>query len=465
MVLLLLVAVFIALLYGLWRYHRQSDSLSRSVFLGLFLGVAYGLMLSALNVDTSEFLPWINIVGTGYVNLLKMIAMPLVFISILAAIARLEKASMIGSMSFWIISTLLITTGIAALDGAIIANLFHLDASSIVQGQSEIARGQSMVESSAEVADLSIPGLILSFIPTSIGGTFAGLESTSMIAAVVIASLMGVAALTVNKAEPKKGALIIRGIDVLQSWIMALVRFIIRLTPYGILALMIKVIVTTDADAIWQLAKFLLASYVALFIMLLVHAFIIMLTGRSPIAHFKKIAPVLTFAFTSRSSAASIPLNIDAQINELGVAKPIANFSASFGATIGQNGCAGVYPAMLAIMIAPTMGIDPWSVSFLASVVGISMIASFGVAGVGGGATFAAIIVLSTLGMPLELAGLLISIEPLIDMMRTLVNVSGSITSGVVGNRILGSSIGADDLIDTDTSVGNAAYKPQASHG
>ena len=452
MVLLLLIAVFAALLYGLWRYHRQSDSLSRSVFLGLFLGVAYGLILSFFNVDTEALLPWVNIIGNGYVNLLKMIAMPLVFISILAAIARLEKASMIGSMSFWIISTLLITTGIAALDGAIIANLFHLDASSIVQGQSEIARGQSMVESSSKVSDLTIPGLILSFIPTSIGGTFAGLEDTSMISAVVIASLMGIAALTVNKNDPEKGAIIIRGIDVLQSWIMALVRFIIRLTPYGILALMFKVIVTTDATAIWQLAKFLLASYVALFIMLLVHALIITLTGRSPITHFKKIAPVLTFAFTSRSSAATIPLSIDAQVNKLGIAKPIANFSASFGSTIGQNGCAGVYPAMLAMMIAPTMGIDPWSMGFIASVVGVAMIASFGVAGVGGGATFAAIIVLSTLGMPLELAGLLISIEPLIDMMRTLVNVSGSITSGVVGNRILGSSIGAESALTDATN-------------
>lgn len=438
MLVFVLLIFFVGLLYGLWRYHRQSDSLSRSVFLGLFLGVIYGLVISSLGLDTESFLPWVNIVGNGYVNLLKMIAMPLVFISILAAIARLEKASMIGSMSFWIISTLIITTGIAAFDGAIIANLFHLDASSIVAGEQEIARSQSIIESSSQVADLTIPGLILSFIPTSIGGTLAGLESTSMISAVVIASLLGIAALTVNKNDPEKGAMIIKGIDIAQSWVMALVRLIIRLTPYGILALMIKVIVTTDAGAIWQLAKFLIASYVALFIMLIVHALIITLTGRSPISHFKKIAPVLTFAFTSRSSAATIPLSIDAQVNELGIAKPIANFSASFGSTIGQNGCAGVYPAMLAMMIAPTMGIDPWSMSFIASVVGISMIASFGVAGVGGGATFAAIIVLSTLGMPLELAGLLISIEPLIDMMRTLVNVSGSITAGVVGNKVLG---------------------------
>lgn len=223
---------------------------------------------------------------------------------------------------------------------------------------------------------------------------------------------------------------------------------IIRLTPYGVAALMIKVMLTTNVDAIWQLAKFLVASYVALFIMLLVHAAVIALTGRSPLQHFNKILPVLTFAFTSRSSAATIPLNIEAQVKDLGVAKPIANFAASFGATIGQNGCAGVYPAMLAVMIAPTMGIEPLSLGFLATVVGVSVIASFGVAGVGGGATFAAIIVLSTLGMPLELAGLLISIEPLIDMMRTLVNVSGSITAGVVGNRVLGKTIKENEHLD-----------------
>ena len=108
---------------------------------------------------------------------------------------------------------------------------------------------------------------------------------------------------------------------------------------------------------------------------------------------------------------------------------------------------------MLAMMIAPTMGIDPWSIGFIASVVGVSMIASFGVAGVGGGATFAAIIVLSTLGMPLELAGLLISIEPLIDMMRTLVNVSGSITSGVVGNKILGDKVHPESFDNTSTQL------------
>ncbi|UJF24588.1 cation:dicarboxylase symporter family transporter [Suttonella sp. R2A3] len=432
---------FTALLYGLARWHRGSASLSRVVLVGLVLGLAYGWLLATVHSDAKLALDWINIVGNGYVSLLKMIAMPLVFISILAAVAKVERASMIGTISFLVIAVLLATTAIAALDGAIIANLFGLDASSLVAGDAEIARGQSMLARQGEVANLTIPSLLQSFIPNNITATFAGLSDTAMISAVLIASLIGIAALQVKKRDAEQGARIVAAIDTLQHWVMALVRLVIALTPYGVAALMVKVMVVTDATAIWQLAKFLLASYVALAIMLGVHALILLLAGRSPLEFFRKAWPVLTFAFTSRSSAATIPLNIDAQIRSLKVAPTIANFSASFGATIGQNGCAGVYPAMLAMMIAPTMGIDPWSISFIASVVAVSVIASFGVAGVGGGATFAAIIVLSTLGLPIELAGLLISIEPLIDMMRTAVNVNGAMTAGVVTQQVLGRQV------------------------
>ena len=112
--------------------------------------------------------------------------------------------------------------------------------------------------------------------------------------------------------------------------------------------------------------------------------------------------------------------------------------AASFGATIGQNGCAGIYPAMLAVMIAPSVGIDPFTPGFIIQLVVIIGISSFGVAGVGGGATFAAIIVLSSMGLPVALAGILISIEALIDMGRTALNVNGSMVSGTLTSRILG---------------------------
>jgi L-cystine uptake protein TcyP (sodium:dicarboxylate symporter family) len=107
---------------------------------------------------------------------------------------------------------------------------------------------------------------------------------------------------------------------------------------------------------------------------------------------------------------------------------------------MGQNGCAGIYPAMLAVMIAPTVGIDPMTPAFLLQLVAIIAFGSVGVAGVGGGATFAALIVLSAMNLPVALAGLLISIEPLIDMGRTAINVSGSIAAGTFASRMLGES-------------------------
>jgi hypothetical protein len=168
-----------------------------------------------------------------------------------------------------------------------------------------------------------------------------------------------------------------------------------------------------------------------------VHALLLRLNGVNVSAYFKKVWPALTFAFTSRSSAATIPLNVEIQVKKLKVPQSIANLSASLGATIGQNGCAGIYPAMLAAMIAPSMGINPMDPMFILSLVGIVTISSFGVAGVGGGATFAALIVLPAMGFPVALVALLISIEPLIDMARTALNVNGAMTAGVLTDRFL----------------------------
>ncbi len=196
-------------------------------------------------------------------------------------------------------------------------------------------------------------------------------------------------------------------------------------------------------------------------LILLMHATIIGLSGLSPVRFYQKIWPTLTFAFTSRSSAATIPLSVETQVSRLGVAPAIANFAASFGATIGQNGCAGLYPAMLAVMIAPSAGLDPTSLSFLGSLVAVATIGSIGIAGVGGGATFAALVVLSSLNLPVALAGLLISVEPLIDMGRTAINVSGSMTAGTVTSRWLGQTdmavFAAPDPVGVVTAEGEDA--------
>ena len=186
------------------------------------------------------------------------------------------------------------------------------------------------------------------------------------------------------------------------------------------------------------LLSFMIASYIAITIMFAIHALMISLLGANVKSYFQKVWPVLTFAFVTRSSAATIPLTIRAQIEELKVPAPIANIAASFGATIGQNGCAGIYPAMLAVMVAPSVGVEV-NFGFIVYLTLVVAIGSFGIAGVGGGATNAALVVLPLMGLPVTVAALLITIEPLIDMARTALNVNGAITTGMVTSRLLGS--------------------------
>ena len=216
---------------------------------------------------------------------------------------------------------------------------------------------------------------------------------------------------------------------------MRMVTVILGLTPYGVLALMTKMVSTSNFAEIAKLMQFVLASYVAILIMFVVHFIILAVSGLNPLTYLKKSAAVLIFAFTSRTSAGTIPINVETQTDKLGVSRGIANLSASLGTSIGQNGCAGIYPAMLAVMIAPTVGIDPMAPAFLIKLIIVTAISSFGIAGVGGGATFAALTVLSAMGLPVGLAGLLIAIEPLIDMARTALNVSDSMVAGLVSSK------------------------------
>lgn len=365
--------------------------------------------------------------------------MPLVFVSILGAVAKLHQASSLGKISFYTIGTLLFTTLIAALVGVFVTNLFGLTAKGLVQGAAETARLTAInTDYVGKVTDLSVPQFILSFIPSNPFAELTGANPTSIISVVIFAVFLGIAALNLMKDDAEKGQRILTAIQTLQSWVMKLVRLVMTLTPYGVIALMTKVVASSNVADILNLGGFLVASYLGLAIMFVVHAIILTMTGVSPLKFFKKVAPVLTFAFTSRSSAASIPLSIETQTRRLGVPESIASFSASFGATIGQNGCAGLYPAMLAVMVAPTMGINTLDPMWIASLVGIVTLSSIGVAGVGGGATFAALIVLPAMGLPVTLVALLISIEPLIDMGRTALNVNGSMTAGVVTSQLMG---------------------------
>lgn len=428
---IIVLVIFIVILHMMARKHI---SFAKRVFTALGIGIVFGVLLHLVygthsNVITSTS-DWFNIVGQGYVALLQMIVMPLIFISIVAAFTKIqigEKFAKIGSLIFIF---LIGTVTIAAIVGVVYALMFGLDASTINLGNAEQARGSEIAKQAKDLTAHTLPQQILELLPKNPFLDFTGQRATSTIAVVIFASFIGFAYLRVARKQPDHGELLKRAIDAIYSLVMAIVTFVLRLTPYGVLAIMANTLSTSDFGAIWTLGKFLIASYAALITMYIIHLIILSLLGISPIRYIKKTLEVLIFAFTSRSSAGTLPLNVQTQTRRLGVPEGIANFAATFGLSIGQNGCAGIYPAMLAIMVAPVANVEI-DLQFIVTLIAVVIISSFGVAGVGGGATFASILVLSTLNLPVALAGVLISVEPLIDMGRTALNVNDSMLAGI----------------------------------
>ncbi len=454
------LALFAALLNLLYQFAKNDAfTLSRRVFMGLVGGTVFGVYLQGVFGANPEVLgatlEWTNVVANGYVALLRMMIMPLILITMIAAVLKVEEIKSLGKIGGTVVGTLILTTVIAALIGIAMAILFGLNAGDLAGGDVEMARAEVLQARQGSVADLSLAELLVSFVPTNIFSDLAGNRSMSIIGVVVFGLIFGIAALLVAEDNAEQGTRIRNAVDTFQAVIMRLVKIVMALTPYGVLALMTRVIATSDGQAILNLISFVIASYIAIALMFIVHAVIIIGLGANIKTYFQKVWPVLTFAFVTRSSAATIPLTIRAQIEELNVPPPIANIAASFGATIGQNGCAGIYPAMLAAMVAPTMGVDI-DLNFIISLLVIIAIGSFGIAGVGGGATNAALVVLPAMGFPVTIAALLISIEPLIDMARTALNVNGSITTGMITTRLLGDKTAAREAT-------MAVAKPQNS--
>ncbi|MGN5191450.1 cation:dicarboxylate symporter family transporter [Aeromonas veronii] len=430
--------VFCLLCFALTRLPTGLP-LSRKVLAGLLLGALFGLALQlgwgADDAGVQQTLEWVNIIGGGYVSLLKVVMMPLVFTSILSAINKLEQAQSLGKISAVLIGSMLTLVMIAGVVGMTVTHLSGLTAVGLLSHGSDSATLQQSM-STIDSAQ-TLPALLLSLVPTNFAADMAGSRGLSVIGVVIFTVLAGVALLQLKAEHPQAGARAAVAIDTLQLWVMKMVRVVIALTPYGVMALIAWVVAHYPLSEILSLLGFILVCYVAILAMFTVHMVILLLIGQNPLHYLREVWGVLTFAFISRSSAASIPLSIETQ-QRLGVPASIANFAASFGANLGQNGCAGIYPAMMVAMIAPILGINPFDPLFLLTLLPVIALGSIGVAGVGGGGTFAALIVLSTLNFPIALVGVMIAIEPLVDMGRTALNVNGSIMAAMITKRLLG---------------------------
>ncbi|MCG9543102.1 cation:dicarboxylase symporter family transporter [Vibrio sp. Isolate33] len=444
--LLALSAIFLGFYVVLSRFKKQKKSFNFRVLSALAGGLLFGGIIQiALGTDSAvglQFSELISLFGNGYVKLLQMIVIPLVFVAMTASVMNVEGTSALSKIAPKVIGVLIFTVAISAIIGIASIYLFNIDANSLVSAMGTNtaieARSDSLLSTQELMSNNTFTSLVLSIIPANIFEMLTGAERTSTLSTVLFGMFLGFSILQVKKRKPEKVQSFVDFINAAKEVVLSMVREILKLTPYGVFALMTKFMMNNDLFALSEMGRFVIASYAAIAVMFVVHLVLVSLFGLSPKIFAKKSWPVLVFGFGSRSSMAAIPLNVETQTQRLGVDEETANMSATFGTSIGQNGCAGIYPAMLAIMAAQVMGI-PIDLSFVLQLIAVIAIASFGIAGVGGGATFAAVAVLTIMGLDITIVAILVSIEALIDMARTALNISGSMLSGVLTAKTNGS--------------------------
>lgn len=439
---LLLIAAFVGLLYVLKTLKsKHKKSFNFRVLTALVIGLIFGLVVQFLfgtdSETTTGLLTFMSIFGDGYVTLLKLIVIPLIFVAMTTSIMNAKNDGSLTRIAPKVIGLLLATVAIAALIGIVMINVFPVDAEQL-QSNAVAQTSESMAEkedklttTQAEMQDSTYADYILNVIPDNVVYMASGRESTATISTVLFSMFMGYSILQVRRRKPEKVQSVVDFLEGSKEVVLSMVREILKLTPFAILAIMASFTASSSVASMMVLFWFVVASYVAIIVMYIVHVILVAVNGLNPYTYMKKTWPVLLFGFGSRSSMAALPLNIETQTDALGVDPETASMSASFGTSIGQNGCAGIYPAMVAIMAAQ-LGSVEIDFMFIVSLIVVIAISSFGIAGVGGGATFAAVAVLTIMGLDVTVAAILVSVEPLIDMARTALNISDSMLSGVL---------------------------------
>ncbi|WP_145200535.1 dicarboxylate/amino acid:cation symporter [Sphingobium sp. B2] len=401
------------------------------VLVGMVAGLALGLVARQIGAGPDGDLNWLattlQTVGSIFVSLLKAIVPPLVFAAIVASIANLRAldngARLAGQTLLWFAITALIAVIIGLAIGLIVQPGVGLSTAALATKQPDSVGGW------LDFLKGLVPGNSLALSgSTSVGAD--GTASTSIgfniLQLLVIAIAVGLATLKVGeKAEP-----FLAFVRSLLAVVRALLGWVIRLTPIGSAGLIGAAVATYGWDALARLGVFTGAIYLGLAIVLLiVYPTLLIAHGLKPLPFFAKAWPAIQLGFVSRSSVGTMPVT-EAVTERLGVDKSYAAFAIPLASTTKMDGCASIYPALSAIFVAGFYGI-PLSAVDYALIALVSVIGSAATAGLTG-ATVMLTLTLSTLGLPLEGAGLLLAIDPILDMGRTAVNVTGQVLVGVV---------------------------------
>jgi Na+/H+-dicarboxylate symporter len=395
------------------------------VLVGMVLGLALGFVARQIGAGPEGDLNWLaqtlKTIGGIFVSLLKAIVPPLVFAAIVASIANLRAldnaARLAGQTLLWFAITALIAVVIGLLLGILIQPGIG------AQGPTTPPAAPSSVGGWLDFLKGLVPGnsLALSGSTRITDGSASTTLSFNILQLLVISIAIGLAALKVGERAESFLAFVRSFLAVVR----ALLGWVIRLTPIGSAGLIGTAVATYGWGALAQLGTFTGAIYLGLAIVLLiVYPALLILNGLKPLPFFAKAWPAIQLGFVSRSSVGTLPVT-EAVTERLGVEKGYASFAIPLAATTKMDGCASIYPALSAIFVAGFYGIQLHAIDY-ALIAFVSVIGSAATAGLTG-ATVMLTLTLSTLGLPLEGAGLLLAIDPILDMGRTAVNVAGQV--------------------------------------
>ncbi len=432
---------------------KKKLSMTTWILISLAAGIVFGLVLNSILPEESAFSDiFIDgicyVIGQGFIRLMQMIVAPLVLCSIVCGAASMSDPKMLGKVGGGTILMYLITTAVSICIAIALANITNpglgLDLGSI---------SQSEVTTTAEDTDFKTT--LLNIIPTNIFGALAdGTMLQIIFFALILGFLLGMLG--------KKVATVNRFFTQFNSIMMAMISLILKVAPLGIFCLITRTFANLGISGILPMLNFIVTTYIGLLFMLLVVFMLILFvfTRLNPLHFLKKFWPVMVFAFSTSSSNATIPLNMETLNKRVGVDPRISSFTIPLGATINMNGTA-IMQGVAVVFAAQAFGID-LTMSQLVTVVVTATAASIGTAGVPGVGTIMLTMVFSSVGLPVEAVAMIMGIDRILDMGRTAINITGDAVCTTAIANMVGmldrdvfrddtiAEVNADDLEATD---------------
>lgn len=401
------------------------------IIIGLILGLVWGLFASILGMG--EFTStYIRPFGTIFINLLKLIAVPLVLASLVIGITSLNDMTRLSKMGVKTVAIYMITTMLAITIGLTVVNVLQPGSTlpeetreSLMESYGENVEGRDAV--AEEVQDRSFLDFFVDVVPENFFEA-AG-NNSNMLQIVFVAILLGIGLINI---PAQKGQPLINFFESLNDAVIKIVDLIMKTAPYGVFALMAAVIVDLTGDDLGQaliLLKALGWYCIAVLIGLLLHVFIVysslfkLFSKMRLRDFFRAIRPAILLGFSTSSSLATLPVTMERVENNLGVKEEVSSFVLPVGATINMDGTS-LYQAVAAVFIAQALGMDLTIVQQL-TIVLTATAASIGAAGVPGAGIIMLVIVLQSVQVPIEGIALILGVDRILDMARTAVNITG----------------------------------------